>query len=435
MSEKEKNIIKDAHLPHSEELQFLLGRSPSWILRWGMVLIGLVMLTFFLLAGFIKYSDNVVIETQLSTENPPARILSDQSARLENMLVKNGDAIQEGDLIAKFETKAKFSDIETLEEWLRKEKINFRSIVSIKEIRKSNFGELQTSFSSFENKLDKYAREAATDITQQKISSINEQRTQLEKLNNSLKSQQKTLQEEITLFESNLNRKVELRDQNLVSQEEVEAASSALLKKKREKENVNTLIINNDIEKNRLQSSILDLQKNQNDGLNNLLNDIQEDQKNLLSEIEVWKSKFLVLAPKSGKIVIANKNLKNQFIQTGESIAAIIPIDKNEQVIGKGKLPFRNAGKVSKGSIVSLRLDAYPYQEYGSLRALVEEVALLPEGKNYEIIFSLPDGMKSNTGKTLEFRQEMRGLSFVKTEEQSILNRIFNKVIGGIKNK
>lgn len=80
------------------------------------------------------------------------------------------------------------------------------------------------------------------------------------------------------------------------------------------------------------------------------------------------------------------------------------------------------------GQKVSIKLDSYPYMEFGLVQGIVQAISLMPYEKNYLVDVSLPHGLRTNYGKTLQFSQEMPGTADIITEEMTLFDRIYNPI-------
>ena len=84
---------------------------------------------------------------------------------------------------------------------------------------------------------------------------------------------------------------------------------------------------------------------------------------NLQSQINDWKKRFILISPIGGKLTFLSFIYKDQQLSLNENIAYIAP--SNSEYYGELKLPKFNFGKVYIGQKVILKLEAYPYAEYG----------------------------------------------------------------------
>jgi HlyD family secretion protein len=102
---------------------------------------------------------------------------------------------------------------------------------------------------------------------------------------------------------------------------------------------------------------------------------------------------------------------------------------KDARISGKIYLPLTGAGKVKVGQKVNIKLDNYPYMEFGMIQVKVGSISMIPtlinENRVYIVGVEFPDRLKTNYGYDLIFTEEMQGVAEVITEDLSLLQRIF----------
>jgi hypothetical protein len=98
-------------------------------------------------------------------------------------------------------------------------------------------------------------------------------------------------------------------------------------------------------------------------------------------------------------------------------------------------MPVQNSGKVKIGQQVSIRLDNYPYQEFGMLAGVVQSISLVPRNASYAIEVQLPHDLRTSFNTRLDFKQEMQGSAEIITEELRLLERIFYQIRRVLKNQ
>lgn len=98
-------------------------------------------------------------------------------------------------------------------------------------------------------------------------------------------------------------------------------------------------------------------------------------------------------------------------------------------------LPIAQAGKVKLGLITNIRIDAFPYQQYGILKGEVSNIALVPQKEDYQLDIKLQNGMNTSYGKTLNFRQEMQGSANIITEDRRVIERVLDRFRDLLRNR
>lgn len=136
--------------------------------------------------------------------------------------------------------------------------------------------------------------------------------------------------------------------------------------------------------------------------LSQLQSKVAESQIQLASAKERLQQKYLY-APVDG--VISSLSVRNagEVIQAGQSVAEVAP--KDAPLILLANLPTREAGFIKAGMPVQIKLDAYPYQNYGLVTGKVIEISAdaKPDqqfGAAYQVRVSLDrDYVNSKSGK------------------------------------
>lgn len=84
----------------SEEVQEIIGRMPSWIIRWGVTVIGLLVVGAFIGAALIKSPDVVSCKVTIAASQPPLIIHRAENIQIKELLVKEGDFVKKGSHLA-----------------------------------------------------------------------------------------------------------------------------------------------------------------------------------------------------------------------------------------------------------------------------------------------------------------------------------------------
>jgi hypothetical protein len=112
-------------------------------------------------------------------------------------------------------------------------------------------------------------------------------------------------------------------------------------------------------------------------------------------------------------------------VKTGELIATIIPIEESS-IIAKAVIPPSRFGKVEVGQRVNLKLNGFPYMEFGMLKGKIKSISLVPEEKGYVAEIELSGGMTSSYREKLNFIQQMDGNAEIITKEMRMITRLIN---------
>lgn len=103
---------------YSEEVQEIMGRPPSKILRYGLLLIALIVAVVICLSFFMEYPDSVTFPATLIADNPPAYITGNSKGEIDSLLVRSGQFVREGEVVATLERKGNNGDILKIAEYM-----------------------------------------------------------------------------------------------------------------------------------------------------------------------------------------------------------------------------------------------------------------------------------------------------------------------------
>ncbi|RYC53123.1 HlyD family secretion protein [Flagellimonas olearia] len=149
-------------------------------------------------------------------------------------------------------------------------------------------------------------------------------------------------------------------------------------------------------------------------------------QQNLNNAIASWEQNYIIKSPIDGTATFFDIWSQYQHVSAGETIFTIVP-DDPEEIIGHATLPARNSGKVKTGQKVMIKLDNYPFQEWGSLEGMVSSISEVPK-PGEQVLYTLQIEINSLTtsyGKSIDFKPEMQGKAEVIIEELTVMERIF----------
>jgi HlyD family secretion protein len=422
MPQEEKEIII-----RTEEVNEILTSTPKWILRWGISVIFILIVTGVALSYFIRYPDILTADITLTTLNPPVTLVSKNNGKLIHLLVKNNDVVKANQTIAVIENVANYKDVLYLFEngntLINQLKLS-DSIpqVTIKDSLK--VGELTPNYL--------LVLKSIKDLNLYKVvNPFNRQITLLKKdlisysdLLAKYKQQEFINKQQLTLVETDYNRDKTLFDTKIISAREFDNKKKEYLSALNSNEQIKITVSNAYIQINSIEKSILQLQIQDYQEQSKLKNEFQQNLKSLVSEINKWKQLYLIESPIDGKISFFSVWSINQNIKIGDELFSVVPTQK-QQFIGKCILPILNTGKLSIGQNVNIKLDNYPYNENGMLQGIVMTISEVPNKDTYAIDVDLKNGLMTSYNKTLSYKEQMKGKADIITKNISVMDRIF----------
>lgn len=407
----------------SEEVQEILTRVPHWMIRWGSVVILLILCSLFFVSWMLKYPDIISTPIVITTNIPPEKLVAKMSGKIEAIFVKNREAVFANTPLAIIENSANYKDVFKLSKILSEEEQSFKNFPFSTFIN-AQLGDIESFFAVFQkesiaNDLNTQLKPFAVEMKAQNYEAI-----QLKERLNLLESQKSINQNELILQKSDLERYEGLFKKGIVAAQELEQHKLAYLQVERNYKNLLSSISS-------LKSSLNELNKNsKTNEINgskeniNLERNVIQAFYQLKKAIKDWELTYVLRSSIDGKVSFMQLWSVNQTVNAGENVFVIIP-DKERGYIGKLKAPALNSGKIRTGQEVNIRLANYPDREFGMLKGVVKTISLIPDKEgNLFIDVSLPNGLETSYKKQIIFQQEMSGTAEIVTEDLRLIERL-----------
>lgn len=413
---------------YSEEVQDLLGTPPRWLIRWGTVVFFFVIAALIGLSAWVIYPDVVRAKVSITTPFPPTPIVTRTAGVLQILHFADGDSIVQGAVLGVLDNAAKYQDVASLEEQL----LNIQgftptSILSFQPKNKLQLGNLQNAYSDFLTLFEDYQTALAANFDIKKIKQLQQQIENITALNEKLNSNQKTIAQAVKVAADQLDRQKILLAKGAVAQINVEDANVLYLEALRSKEQHDLEMMNNQLKINEIEREITTIQKDIKVTKSANFTRLEESIKRLQSEIETWKTTYVLTAPISGILDIPSTTKVKQYLSQETTIALILA--QQNSIIGKLALQMKGSGKVKIGNKVIIKLDGYPYQEYGFVRGTIADKPAVPRKGTYDVEVALSDGLKTSRGRVLVFEEQVEGTAEIITDSRSLLRRVFDQLL------
>jgi multidrug resistance efflux pump len=425
---------EEIQLAERNEIREMLGRPPSWILRWGMVLIGAVLVVVFVLAAVVAYPEVVVARVQLTTATPTIQVVARVSGKLERLLVKDQEKVKEGQLLGVLENTAVDKDVILLSGFMDSVPLEPLQRASLPESN-LQLGRMQPAYAAFWEQWQDYQYYLERKGYRRQIRALRAQVDHLKQMNVALEVQEATLEGEVALARKHFYRIDSLRQKGALAAVDAENAERDYLQVRRQLEQLQTNRIANQVRMEELSVDIANLELQGKDELASRWLAVMEQWQNLKSALQAWKQDFWIVAPIDGQVSISRIWGSQQFVEANQPILSIAPESVGVRKIGRGLLAGTRTGRIEANDPVNIRLDAYPYREFGLLKGSVNQLAPVPEDGRYLLEVYLPDTLITTYGTPIPFRQDMEGTARIITEKRSILTRIFDRIYDLLHNR
>jgi hypothetical protein len=153
-------------------------------------------------------------------------------------------------------------------------------------------------------------------------------------------------------------------------------------------------------------------------------NAVTEGYKNLMSNIAEWEQNYVLKAPIHGVVSFFKFQHQYQVVQESEEVFTIVPAG-TQKLLGRVYMPTFNSGKVKVGQRAIIKLNDYPYQEFGIIHGSVRSISDVAKSDSYAIELLVPEKLNTTYNKELPFRPQMQGQVEIVTEDLRLIERVY----------
>lgn len=416
-------------LNENDEIQQILGYPPGWMLRWGTVLVLLFVAGLLALGWVVKYPDSIYAEAILVTPQAPVRVVAPEGGRIDQLLVEEGQQVNEADLLVVFESSADWQAIQDLQTYLQRWQAEPEYVFRQAPPQGLALGAIQPLYADFSQKLKDYRFLAAQTSVASKIKALEMQQAQLTALNQSLERQKVLLEKEVALARKNYERDQQLIQENASIPVEAERAEADYLAAQRQLETLEGQMLNNQIRSQELELQRVALESERELMLSSSRFALSEDLQRLKSALAAWEAQYLLKAPISGRISMQQIRTPQQYVAPASDLLTILPSAGIDSVLAKANVPRQGYGKLAVGQKVQLQLDGYPHTEHGMLEGRLQGISPIPEDDGYLVHIQLQMPLITSYGHLIEFKQELSARARIIVAERRFLSRVFDSVL------
>jgi len=410
----------------SEEVQEILTNPPSWIVRWGITLILAFTIIIIALSIIIRYPDFVSAKVLITTEQPTEKIIARYNGQLDRIFVNDRDTVGVNQTLAIIENTADFDDVHYLKNIIDTLDFNLKNFsFPIQQSTYLVLGDIENAYGNFEKSYVDYSLLKELEPYRNQLRGNEESLTEIKIRLVDQINQKNLLEQEYKLKQIDFNRYRQLFEKGVVSQQEYESKELEYIQIQK---NISDMAISISQMREAISSANQQLKTtyiNSEEDKTRFLRNLSQSFNALKKSIKDWENNYLLSSSIHGIVSFGEYWGVNQYVNNGDIIFSILPIS-NSNLIGMLTIPSQNAGKVTIGQKVLIKLDNFPYQQYGMLVGEVKNISISPDKQgNYVIYVSLPKGTRTSYDLDIGFEQEMLGNAEIITEDLSVAERIF----------
>lgn len=438
-----KGFHKTVNENRTEEVASIIEKMPT---KFGFsisaVAIGLVLLLL-LFGWFIKYPSILSGEIIINTRQAPVKLVTSTPGNIILLQNKSGAAVKQGEYVAYIKNEANLKDVQILENMLFRIDIHKVTFKEHRHLFSENLslGEINCKYFNFLSALYQYLdytiqqpyevqkqiNQKLLDLQTKKFVQL---KTDFQNQDIKYKTSQSLFKKDSTLYIKNVTSKADI-EHSIIAKANSELDYNAI-----DKEISNTSYQINEAQ-NKAQVIAIEKASKERELIINMFNNYYD----LIDVIKKWERNYVFVAPINGKVDFLSFIKSNDFIQSGQELFKIIPV--NNQIIGQVNLPENGSGKVKVGQNVIIKLNNYPFNEYGSIKGKVRRISLVTNQQtlsdnqkkvnSYLVDIDLPFGLKTNYGVELNFHAEARGNAEIITADRRLIERFFDNLRHSVK--
>lgn len=409
----------------SPEMQEVMSEIPGRFLRWGLFLFFGIIMMLAAASWFISYPVVVTAPVTITTQNPPAALITRSGGKIARLFVQNNDNVTAGQPVALIENTASYPDMMQLVTFLDSAGTgkDWKDVVTHSRFPEGlSLGSVQNSYSQFGSawqQLREYIEQA---YIPSKLALLEKQAEIESEYTEQLMYQKRLSEEEMKMSKKSFERdslmSIEVR--HAVSKGELEQSRQEITQKQMSYSSLIASIKSNESSAVQMKETRLDLKVQYEKDMHQFSLSLSESLQLLQVAIKEWKDNYLVGSPVAGRVTFTSYWNENQVVKAGEALATVIPTDVS-RIIVRAKVPVAGLGRVKPGQEVNIKLSGFPYLEYGVIKGTVNSISLVPVDDVYIAGIELTNGMKSTYNRDISFIQEMDGTADIVTEKNRLI--------------
>ena len=377
------------------------------------------------LSFLISYPDTVDGEVSITGAKAPLRLVSRSNGRL-HLLKEPNQTISQNATIAYIESGASYNDVQLLKAYLERSPKPLPSNLKL--------GELGGSYNSYLIAVEHWERLMKSDRYKTMRKSIEAQiqsnKDAVQQLSNSLAFKEKVLYN----LQKAMERDSILASKKVVSKSELEQTQNSLLTQAEAEASLRSSQLMKQAEIKTSQIEIARSHIEEDEQLEAAYIDMMAKRNLLQTELRLWEEKYVIKAPTNGKLDYLGFWRENLMVKEGVELFTILP--QHGEIMGEAYIPAIGAGKVKVGQLVNIKLNDYPYDEFGLLCGKVVSISPLMNKvqmnnavvETYLVRIAFPQGVTTNFDHKLSLNFESKGTAEIVTKPKRLIERLFDNL-------
>ncbi|TDE13381.1 HlyD family secretion protein [Dyadobacter psychrotolerans] len=423
-------------LQRTEEVQEIIERMPT---KFGARITTLILFIILLILFFgwkVRYPDVVSGQVTINASEAPLKLIAAGTGKLQLQNIKSQDTVAENQIIAVLENPADPDDVNKISTLVNRIHFPTDSASKIYNTlpQEISLGELSTNYFAFLNALKQLADYQDNHVYDQQSFAFQKLLLQQQKVLTVSHTRAKIGLEGQKLYQRFYDRDSTLLLNRAISKAEFDVTKIKVVTSKDQYQSTLRDIANAEEQLSQTESKIQEIEILKTEKERQLHLDLLTAYTDFIERIKAWKQKYLFVCPFNGRVQFLKFWNNNQFVQAGDPVFTIIP--KQEKLYGQVILPAVGAGKVKIGQEVIVKLEDYPYLEYGSVKGKVSSISLTTnaiktaqgDAETYLVTIDFPEKLKTNYGTKLDVKYEVKGSADIITNDRRLIQRFFGNL-------
>ncbi|MEM9339524.1 MAG: HlyD family efflux transporter periplasmic adaptor subunit [Bacteroidota bacterium] len=402
----------------------VIGKSPGWFTRSGSAILFAVIASILVATYFIKYPDVITAKVTVTTANLPAGIIAQQNGYIVSLHVSENDEVRQNDPVGIIQSTASYSSVFRLKQYLGTLQHHVENDLLFELGQLDSLGPLVSSYNGLVASLSNFHRHLNDPLYEIKIDKLNVNLEKNEVASERFRSRFDASSRSYEISEVQHSRDSMLLREQVLAQQDYEESEKRFINEQQAIIDLKTDIAAQAHDRKMIALEKEELISSRRETTKQLRQEVLQAINSLENEVDTWDQRHVLRAPISGKVSFFKLLTANQYVNAGDELMFVLPEVRG--VFGYCEANAAGMGKVHPNQKVHIRLDNYPYEEFGILEGKVTSISQLAVEDVYMIKVSFPEQLITNYGKQIDFKQEMTGSAMILTEELRLIERFFS---------
>ncbi|TAN09922.1 MAG: HlyD family efflux transporter periplasmic adaptor subunit [Chitinophagaceae bacterium] len=408
----------------SQEVNDIISERPGFWGTWSLPIFLVILLLIVAGTWFIRYPDTIMATATLTATNGPREIISRREGKLTNLFVQTGDIVSQGQPIGWIESTAGHAEILKLSAFLNTaiDLLNENKTESVSSLfahSLNDLGELQPAYQQFITAWQQFNDYLVNGFYYKKKNILEQDLAFLKQNEQALTEQLSLTKKSLALGAQDYEANKTLYAKKVLSAKDYRAAQNTYIDKQLSIPQLNQALAANENQQVDKQGEIDQLEHT----ISQQKEIFAQALHTLKSQVTGWISQYIMTAPVSGRVMFLIPLQKNQFLQANQVLGYVNPADS--KYYARVNFTQENFGKADTGQEVQLRVNAYPYEQFGYISGKLNYISSVATDSGFLGNVVLPHGLTTVYNHPIQFRNGLKVQAVIITKQMRLLQRFY----------